>query len=334
MLDNSTLPTLIVVTMTYISLTLVGTACAAKPLLPEKLAIYYGFPSLVNGSDGDLLAATEVFNDYDLVVLGERLQDPDHPDHTNTKTIINKLGVRPNKTAVYGYIPIGVTNLPSNQTSLSFLQIQQRAEAWAEMGVAGIFLDQAGYDFGVTRERQNQVVDTIHDKGLKVFINAWDPDDVFNSEIDSVYNPMGLMTQLGPDDIYLHESFQIIGGEYQDPSFWIHKSDKGLAYKSQYGTQMAIVTTMSDNAPEFDQGKFDYAWGSALLYGFDFMGWGELHFSVVDNNLPYRMRPNPIEMGDEFTSPIIYDTPVKKRETTMAQIEIDTVAHTLKMTAR
>ena len=50
------------------------------------------------------------------------------------------------------------------------------------MGVHGVFLDEAGYDFGVTRVRQNAIVDYIHGRGLQAFVNAYNPDDVFSGD--------------------------------------------------------------------------------------------------------------------------------------------------------
>jgi uncharacterized repeat protein (TIGR01451 family) len=324
----------------FILSVIVETVFAQSPLLPDKLAIYYGFPSLINGAEGDPLAATEQFRLYDLVVFGDGLQLPDcnevadgmqgvncHLDHTNTVAIINQLKTPPNDTSIYGYIPIGVTNLPAGQAPLPIQEIKERVDAWREMGVAGVFLDQAGCDFGVTRQRQNEVLDYVHGKGLNVFIDAWDPDDVFSPALDSICNPNALETRLGSNDFFLHESFQIEESKYQDPAFWMSKSDKALEYKNQYGTRMATVTTVSKDVPNFDQDKFDYAWWSTLLYGFDAMGWGELYFSASDSNLSYRPRPNPGEIGSAFISPIIYDPPVNRRKTTAVLIEVNTEMH-------
>ncbi|MCH8126704.1 hypothetical protein IIC38_12175 [candidate division KSB1 bacterium] len=330
----------------------IGTASVQSPFLPGKLAIYYGFPSLVNGSLEDLTAATDVFSDYDLVVFGSGLENLAHSDHSNTDTIISNLRTPPNNTAVYGYIPIGVTVVNLSQekiknrvdawaargivgallaetVNLPMTEIQSRVDAWASMGVEGIFLDEAGYDFGVSRQRQNDAIDYVHGKGLGVFINAFNPDDVFSSAIDPGFNPTGEPASLGPNDIYLNESFQIILSEFQDPTFWANKSDKAFAYKNQFGTRMATVTTVSENDPSFDQGKFDYAWWSTLLYGYDAMGWGELFFSASDSNLPFRLRPDPDEIGDAFTSPVNHtNTPMHIRTTSNGTIELDVVAHT------
>jgi len=277
----------------------------------------------VNGSGGDLEKAADIFSSYDIVVFGDGLQY-EHPDHENTATLIGKL----EDTAVYGYIPIGVTNLPASQQALSIPEIKGRVLAWGAMGVAGIFLDQAGYDFGVARERQNAVVEFVHGQGLSVFINAWNPDDVFSTATHSTHNPTGEAPLLDEGDIYLLESFQIVLSEYQDTAFWTRKSDKALAYKNQYGTRMATVTTVSPADTAFLRDRFDYAWWSTLLYGFDLMGWGELYFSA-NSTLPLRPRPDLGEVGNAFTSmSVTHDGHVHTRETARGTILVDSNAHT------
>lgn len=275
----------------------------------------------MNSSGGDLAAAVEVFKDYDLVVFGDGLQDPAHPDHANTSAIIAGLKTPPNVTAVYGYIPIGVTT-----SNLSSEEIQGRGEAWAAMGTAGIFVDEAGYAFGVSRLRQNEVVEAIHLQGLGAFINAFDPDDVFSRNVHPL-NPDGLAALLGPADIYLHESFQIILGEFQDPNFWASKSDRALAYQNEFGTRMAAVTTVPPARPDFEALKFEYAWWSALRYGFDAVGWGEPDYSAGDNSLPFRPRPDPGDLGRAFTSPVTHPAPAHTRTTDSGTIEVDSDMH-------
>lgn len=293
----------------------------ARPLHPARLAIYHGFPSLVNGSEGDLTAATEVFQDYDLLVFGDGLQDPAHPDHANTAALIATLKASPNATAVYGYLAIGVTT-----ANLSIEEIRSRVDAWRAMGTAGIFIDEADYAFGVSRPRQNEVVDYVHSQGFGAFINAFDPGDVFSPAVH-LLNPEGLPTHLGSTDVYLHESFQIILGEFQDPTFWASKSDRALAYQSQFGTRMAVVTTVSPDQPGFDAMKFEYAWWSALLYGFDAVGWGEPHYSAGDNRLPFRARPDPGDIGGAFASAVTHAPPVHTRTTASGTIEVNTDTH-------
>ena len=169
---------------------------AQSPLIPGKLAIYYGFPSVVNGVT-NLDDAAEVFANYDVVIFAGVLQFPQatggsgedpffgcgqnrHLDHDNTVAIISKLNTPPNNTAVYGYVSLGGQNTFSPCGPLDFegsvinsadpLQIKggikERIDRWVAMGVTGIFLDEAEYGFGASRKRQIQVVDYVHSLGL------------------------------------------------------------------------------------------------------------------------------------------------------------------------
>ena len=63
---------------------------------------------------------------------------------------------------VFGYVDLGRTNW------LSIPDLIDRIERWGAMGADGIVLDEAGYDFGVTRERQNAAVSAAHARGLRV----------------------------------------------------------------------------------------------------------------------------------------------------------------------
>lgn len=368
----------------FIFFVIVGTlapqyASAQTPsLLPGKLAIYYGFPSAVNGA-ATLDAAAAVLSAYAVVIFGDTLQLPQHNpsdltsnpvydkactqnshlDHDNTIAIIQRLKTSPYNTAVYGYISVGGENTarvcPStrpNPTPLTDQEIQNFVDAWEAMGVAGIFFDEAGYDFGTSRARQNAAVDYVHSKGLRVFINAFHPDDIFSPSVVGTVtypsdsnlagqtsivpmNPAGLPTHLGPNDISLLESFQIILGSFRDPRAWEDRSDKALYYKHQFGTHMATVTTAQDVSPYcgFDQSQFDYAWWSTLVYGFDYMAWGEgANFSAAgpcNGRLPLRTRPAPRAVGSAFTSPtVVHDVSRHTRSTTAGTIEVNTDAHT------
>ncbi len=355
------------------------TVAAQDSILPKKLAIYYGYPSLVNGSNGNIDAAVNFFSVYDVVVFGDALQFPQfnnepgqvpdyacnqnsHYDHDNTVEIINRLKTPPNQTMVYGYVTIGGENTArclsdiAPPVPLSQAEIEERINAWAAMGVAGIFLDEAEYGFGTSRERQNTVIDYVHNQGLSVFINGFNPDDVFDTQVihqvlyttgyytgtssSIAMNPQGQPTHLRLNDIYLLEHFQIINGVYKNPDAWASRSDKMAAYQGQYGVQVATVTTpvtpTTDSACNslFSREQFDYAWWSTLLYGFDFMSWGELWFSAggaCQNQLPFHDRPNAGEIGNAFTGPVAHpfpdDPPIYTRTTTTGMIEIDVAAH-------
>ena len=52
----------------------IAASAAAAPL---RLAIYYGYPSLVEQSGGDTARAAAVFGQYDAIVFGDGLELPD-----------------------------------------------------------------------------------------------------------------------------------------------------------------------------------------------------------------------------------------------------------------
>jgi uncharacterized repeat protein (TIGR01451 family) len=242
--------------------------------IPVRLAIYYGYPSLVNGCEGDLDCATAAFCEFDLVVLGDGLEHPIHPDHDNTAIIINNLKTRCS-TEVYGYCDLGVTtqNLPIET-------IRSCVDEWAEMGVAGIFLDDAGRDFGVDRDRLCDAVNYVHDKGLSVFVNAWNPDDVFADD------PPGTPTCLREGDWYLAESHPVSNGQCGALDFWWEKSKRLLCYRHQTGVSIATMSTgdnssCSDwpNCPPFRQALW-----ATYLFGFDAFGFTNPQYSAYGDS--------------------------------------------------
>jgi len=244
-------------------------------IVSKKLAIYYGWPSAVNGTFTPPLAAA-VFGQYQIVVWGAGLESPTHPDHANSVLIIADPQMV--KTEVYGYI---------NSTD-SIAINQPIIDNWQSMGVKGIFCDRFGYDFGVSRASQNQIVDYIHSKNLNAFVNAFIPDDAFSTNENATYNPSRDACHLGTKDWYLAESYQIINDVYDEASNWISRSNSIKKYKHDLGVKVATVTTTLSGV--YDQDKFDYAYFSTLLYGFDACGWGEQNYSASSAQLPMRPR--------------------------------------------
>ena len=231
------------------------------------IAIFYGWPSTVQATY-TVQGAIGVFKKYDLLVLGSGLEEPSHADHANTVQIIAGI---PN-TKVYGYIA----------STIGIDLIKEKIDKWSTMGVAGIFCDVFGFDFEVSRTKQNDIVDYIHDKGLSAFVNTWNPDDAFKP------TESGLITHLDHRDWILAESYQIINDNYQSTEEWLTRSKKLVSYRKTTGTKLAAITTTVSGT--FDQDKFDYAYFSSLLFNFDAFGWGEVSFSSISGELPFRKR--------------------------------------------
>lgn len=287
-----------------------------SPLSPSSLAIYYGYPSLVNGASGNLERAAATFAEYDVIVFGDGLEFPDvdarrrpagaGPDeHRRTRAIIERLRARSPSIQIYGYVDLGHTQ------QLTIAEIRHRAQLWSAMGATGVFLDEAGYDFGVTRERQNAVADAIHGLGLSAFLNGFNPDDVFSPSVVALNaagggNPGGLPTRLGPKDAFLLESFQVRLGLPEAWSAWSARTAKAVAYRDRYQTRIFGVTTTTAATERPAAELFGYAWWSAALWGLDGVGWGEPDFSGVTSQLPPRHRSIDKQAlaGTRFTSPV------------------------------
>jgi len=292
-------------TLTDTSFLFTRSTAPAPARIPARLAIYYGYPSLVNGSNGDMEKAASIFSAYDVVVWGDGIEFPDREpgrfppgdpeEHQKALRIIAAVRDRSPGTHFYGYVCLGeIPSAERERKSLTPKQIEERIHLWKDMGVAGIFLDEAGYDFPVvTRERQNLAVRIIHELGLRAFMNAYFLDHLFSRE-DKVAqangtgkNPKRLPSLLDERDMFLLESFQVNNGTYESVSAWRARLNQALEFRRRYGTRILATTTTTALKP-FDTEKFNYAWWTALLFGLDGFGWGEPDFAALSNELPDR----------------------------------------------
>jgi hypothetical protein len=292
-------------------------------IAPARVAIYYGLPSLVNGVAGDLAAATAVFGAYDLLVLGDGLEFDAAPDHAFTASLIAAL---PSRTRVYGYVDLG------NTQALSEGQLTERIGLWAAMGVAGVFLDEAGYDFGVTRARQNFAVTAAHAANVDAWLNAWHPDDVFSSAAVPLNgsgggNPTGVAPVVGPTDAYLLESFAIANGAPEDASALLARATAAVGWRGVYGTRIEAVST-SVAAPDLD--LLAYSWWIATIFGLDGYGWGMPDFSAESDALPALARPmaEAILATATFSGALTVIAGRWERDTTVGRIVVDPLALT------
>ncbi|MFZ0686836.1 MAG: hypothetical protein WAM89_14940 [Terriglobales bacterium] len=272
---------------------------------PSRLAIYYGYPSLVNGSNGDVEKAALIFAAYDVVVLGDglefadrhngRVPEGDPEEHEKTRQIIASVHRHNPATRFFGYVCLGDIVLPQREAVvLSPEELKERIGLWKRMGVAGIFLDEAGYDYPeVTRKRQNLAIALIHEQGLSAFMNAYFLDHLFGVD-DSPANANGSgknsdhqPSLLDKRDLLLLESFTVNNGAYESPVAWQPRIDQAMAYRRRYGVQIFSTTTSAEGTP-FSARQFTYAWWTARLYGVDGFSWGEPNFAASNNTLPDR----------------------------------------------
>ena len=231
------------------------------------MSIYYGWPSLVNGAGGDVVAAADSFARFGIVVLGDGLQDPGHGDHSNTALIIDDLVLR--GVEVYGYIDMGVST-----QNLSAATAKARVDAWNAMGVTGIFWDDAGYDYGVDRARQADLIGYTHSAGLVAFVNAWDPDDVLATD-------QGSPTALSAGDLYLAESHPVASGTHVNLAAWWSKSVALDGYRSSIGIRVAAVSTGPQTSSGWaNRSAYRQPLWAAILWGWDAFGYTNDQYSA------------------------------------------------------
>src|SRR5205807_1850216 len=148
---------------------------AAVPTAPQRLAIYYGYPSLVEDARGDIARVAAIFGDYDVVVFGDGLEGaPDatadaglRAERARLDSIVRAIHATPRHPRIYGYIDLG------SSQNLALADIERRIDAWQRAGGDGIFFDEAGAEFAVTPARRRAAVRAVHMRRLSAFMNAF-----------------------------------------------------------------------------------------------------------------------------------------------------------------
>lgn len=215
----------------------------------RSLLIYYSVPQVINAVYDNNYAAA-VLARYDDVVLGTGLQDPSHPYYASTVAIIDRLVALSPQTVVWGYINAGVStgNLP---LATLYTQIDQ----WLAIGASGIFMDVFGYDYGVSRDRQNALINYVHSKGVGSILNAWDPDDALGSQVNATYNPAGTPTAANGSDVLLLESWVCNSDAYPTPHYTTisdikSRADKACAYRGSLGVRIFAVNILGHDGTD------------------------------------------------------------------------------------
>lgn len=257
----------------------------------ERLCIFYGIPQNVNELF-DPEQAAALFSRWDLVVFGQPIQDPEGVDYPGAVQTITRIKQMNPRARVFGYVSLGVTT-----ANLTDQQIRDQIDAFHTMGVTGMLLDEYGFDYHVSRIRQNAAVDYCHQLGLAVLVNAWIQVEAFaatlaeavavDSFVDQVrfaqYNPGNTPPTIAAGDYTLLETW-IVNTEFADydPNgvagiFNIrHRARHARYFRNTLGVKWlgASVINYGDPAitPEQEQAFFDLTEAFALVCGAD--GWG------------------------------------------------------------
>lgn len=274
---------------------------------PRNLLFYYGylnsFNSGVNGWDNDKVS--EDLAKYGCLILGNGIASSGHADYANANYIVSKVKEMREDIEIFGYVSL-------NQ---SYEDFRDKVEEWEELGdtggcIAGIFIDEAGYDFGIIatngRVAFNQKVDLCHSKGLRCFINSWNVDHVLSLENDAsypntTYNPDLIESELENDDIYLFESLGVNtlsysgNSGYEAKATWKARVEKALDIKTSGALLIAGVSVI-DEGDANDQAYFNFAYVSALMAELDYFG-SSSHNYGAGGTVSFYTRVNVAELA-------------------------------------
>ncbi|MDQ0677395.1 hypothetical protein QFZ30_000777 [Arthrobacter pascens] len=198
-------------------------AAATRPF-----AVYYGWPSYVNGADGDVARAIAAFDGYGVVVFG----DDTATQAGDALAAPIMAGIAARGGEPYGYVTIGVSH---GEPDHSLEELRARLDTWRRLGARGVLFDCAGADYGVSRDRFDATVKYAHSLGLSVLANAWDPDDVLAHSVT-----------MGAEDGYMGENDVLSDGQFLAPAIYQPKLAKMAAYKAKLGITLYETATSGD----------------------------------------------------------------------------------------
>lgn len=261
----------------------------------DNMLIYYGWLNSFNSAQNQWnneKVAQEI-SKYDLVVLGDGIQDPNHGDYANTQVIIPRIMELNPEASIFGYVTV-------NQNLSSF---KTKVDQWDDLKIDGIFMDEAGYDYGKKRSEFNECV--IHVKSKEnanvCFANAWNIDHVLGTADDpsypnSTYNPDGYESMLDEDDWYLLESFAVntdsYQGDYAPKADWIARGNKAAEKALMYGVGMAGCNIINDDNAN-GQNMFDFCHRAAQMFDLDANGSSDSSYGASSAKSKFWTRPDP-----------------------------------------
>lgn len=259
----------------------------------KNLLIYYGwlnsFNSATNSWNNESVA--QELAQYNLLVFGDGIQSSTHGDYSNTSVIIPRIKALNTNSLIFGYVTV-------NQT---FANFKTKVDEWDTLNVHGIFMDEAGYDYGSSstnsREEFNRKVDYIHSKDMNCFANAWKIQHVLGIENDASYpntswNPNLVESNLYDSDWYLMESFAInSSGNYESKTQWKSRGDECAEYEEEYGINLAACSVISDS-DSAGQSKFNFIYTSACMFSIAAVGSSDTNYGASSANSKMWTRPN------------------------------------------
>jgi hypothetical protein len=299
---------------------------------PKDLLIYYGwlnsFNNATNSWDNEKVA--QEMAKYDLIVLGDGIQDSGHGDYSNTSVIIPRVKELNTNCKIFGYVTV-------NQTLTNF---EDKADDWDTLEIDGIFMDEAGYDYGKTRSEFNDRVDHVH--GLTYaklcFANAWNLDHILGTENDAsypntTYNSSSTGSNLTENDYALLESFPINttaysgNNGYESKTDWLARGEKAVGLRNSFNINLVGSGIISDGHGS-ETNLFKFGFISALMFALEGFGTSDTSYGSGSAKTKYITRPDVSGVDNIYTiEPTIADHPTDTdlylRYVDNAKLELD-----------
>jgi len=269
---------------------------ADKGFRPANVLFYYGYPNSFNSAVNVWVNEKVAQNmaGYDIVVLGAGVEDPAHPDYANTQVILPRLRVINPNMKIMGYVAAA-------QTIANF---KLKVDRWNTLHANGIFIDEAGYDFGKTRLEFNEMVAYVHGKSSAnvCCVNSWNPDHVLGLANDVSYpnttwNSVLMPSKMLPTDCLLLESFPINTtaysgtGGYEAKADWLARGRKAVGLRRRYGISLAAVGIINDDNAA-GQALHDFGYISALMFALEAWGTSSNNYGASTSQVKFWPRPN------------------------------------------
>lgn len=268
---------------------------------PRDMMIFYGWLNSFNSGDNgwDNQKVAQDLARYGMMVFGDGIQNPSHGDYANTQVIVPRIKALNPNALIFGYVSV-------NQSLADF---KSKVDQWNTLGVHGIFMDEAGYDYGKNRAEFNERVDYVHGKTTSnlCFANSWNTDHILGTANDasypnSTYNSGLVASKLGINDWVLLESFPInttaYSGTagYESKSDWAARGVKAIYLRSVYGVNFAACGIVNDDNAS-GQNLFDFGFISAMQFSLDGFGISDTSYGASSSKGKFWTRPDVSKMG-------------------------------------
>ncbi len=299
---------------------------------PLDLLIYYGWLNSFNYSENSWNneKIAQDMSSYNYIVFGNGIAAPTHGDYANTQVIVPRVKALNQLAKVFGYVSI-------NQSLVTF---KSKVDEWDNLNVDGIFLDEAGYDYGTTRSGFNERVEYVHGKTYAniCFANAWNLNHVLGTTNDASYPNTTYNTSLEESvlistDWCLLESFPInttafsSAGGHEGKAEWASRGVDADSKRYTYGINLAAVGVINNDNVN-GQELFNFGFVSSMMWNLDAFGTSDTSYASSSAIVKRWDRPRTEGLGREWAeSPAVQmdnsDNDVYHRYLDFARLSLD-----------